>query len=139
MSVTAQQVFDLTMKLIGEVDSTGTINATDTADYKAQSPAILTIGQIEIAQKEGITPIPGIISSLSDTLVISDRSALTILPYNLAAHLLLEENSKLAQFYNEKYDELKRKIPVTEALITDLYPTNWDGYWSSWGDSDGSN
>ncbi len=137
--VTAQDVFNLTMKLIGEVESTGAINPTNTDEYAAQTPAILTIGQMEIAEKEGIAPLPGEISSLSDTLVISDKSALTILPYNLATHLLLEENPAIANFYSQKYEELKRDIPASETLITDVYPIDWSGDYSTWSDGDGNN
>jgi hypothetical protein len=126
--MTGQDVFNMAMGLMGEVSSTGAINPTDTADYKAQAPAVLSIAQIEIAKIEGVTPLPGVITDLTKPLVISDSSAMTVLPYNLAAHLLLEENPDMAAFFNSKYEELKRKIPATEEPITDVYSTNTDEY-----------
>jgi hypothetical protein len=54
-------------------------------------------------------------------LQIDDRSSLTILPYGLAAHLLINEDQNRAAFFNARYDELKRKRPANIVRIKDVY------------------
>jgi hypothetical protein len=48
MSVTAQQVFEAVMAMADELSSTGTINPSDTDDYKYRTPAILSTLQAEL-------------------------------------------------------------------------------------------
>lgn len=46
-------------------------------------------------------------ADLNQTLLVDDITARTILPYGLAAHLLLTENSASAAFFNQRFEELK--------------------------------
>ena len=62
---------------------------------------------------------PEVITDLSQNLLISDRVAITVLPYGLAAHLLLTEDVNTASFFNARYDELKRKTPTSIHPIED--------------------
>jgi len=70
-------------------------------------------------------PIPDVITALTDTLQVDDVTARTILPYGLAAHLLLDENPDVANFFQQRYEELKAlvalKQPVSEETIINLY------------------
>jgi hypothetical protein len=70
-------------------------------------------------------PVPVRITSLTDTLQVDDVTAITILPYGLAAHLLLEENDTMAAFYQSRYEELRNissiKQPTSESQIVDMY------------------
>ena len=52
-------------------------------------------------------PVPGIISAMVDELQVDDVTARTIMPYGLAAHLLLTENADSASFFNQRYEDLK--------------------------------
>jgi hypothetical protein len=122
--MTGLEVFNLALALMGEIPASGVANPSDVADYKAQTPSILSIGQLEIAEAENITPLPGVITDLNNKLVISDKSAMKILPYLLASHLLVEENPDMASFFNSKFEEMKRKIPATAVKITDIYNIN---------------
>lgn len=45
MAVTAQQIFNIAMGVLDELNNDGTVNTSDTADYLARAPSILTIGQ----------------------------------------------------------------------------------------------
>lgn len=118
MSVKAQQVYDAAMVLIDEVTEVGTISPENPEYYKTRSKSILTTLQTELLPVS-VTPIP--ITSLSQNMLVSDRIALLVLPYGLAAHLLLQEDVNIAAYFNNRYDELKKKIPTTIAPIQDVY------------------
>jgi hypothetical protein len=70
-------------------------------------------------------PIPTVITALTDILQIDDVTARTVLPYGLAAHLMLEENAATASFFNGRYEELKvtssRQPPSAMELIENSY------------------
>lgn len=52
-------------------------------------------------------PVPTPIAAMASTLQLDDVTCLTILPYGLAAHLMLEENAATASFFNGRFEELK--------------------------------
>lgn len=96
------------------------------SNYKWEGKSNLYInyyydGNIRILYK----PIPTIITSLSQTLEIDDITAITVLPYGLAAHLLLTEKKDDATFFNQRYEDLKAenaiKQPMSEDAIVDMY------------------
>lgn len=64
-------------------------------------------------------------TDLNQTLTIDDITARTILPYGLAAHLLLTENSASASFFNQRYEELKfegtRQQAASAEQIINIY------------------
>jgi hypothetical protein len=117
--MTALDVFNYAMTLMDEVEDNGTINAGNTAGYKAKTPRLLTMLQQEVARIEGKTAT--VLTSINDNLVVSDYSAINVLPWGLASLLVIEENEITAPFFNSKYEEMKRTIPVTAVEITDVY------------------
>lgn len=123
---TGQEVFELTMSLIDEIEETGSVNETNTKGYKAKTPGILTVLQSELAKKEGLN-MPPIITDLNNDLVVSDHTARVIMPYGLAANLMLNENPDLAIYCNSKYEEVKGKIKTIPHKITDVYNIGYDG------------
>jgi len=87
-------------------------------------------GNLRIVYK----PIPALLTftgvgnsstDLSQTLVIDDITARTILPYGIAAHLLLIENSATSSFFNQRYEELKflgtRQQAASSEQIYNMY------------------
>jgi hypothetical protein len=64
-------------------------------------------------------------TDLNQTLTLDDITARTILPYGLAAHLLLTENSASASFFNQRYEELKfegtRQQAASAEQIINIY------------------
>lgn len=78
-------------------------------------------GNIRIVYRP--TPIP--ITDLAQTLQIDDVTATTILPYFLAAHLMIDENSEIASYFNGRFMELKAMAtlpkPVSEQAIINVY------------------
>ena len=59
-----------------------------------------------------------------------------MLPYGLAAHLLLDENPDVAAFFNQRYAELlseyRRGIPAASEDIQDLYGGIEYGQFARW-------
>jgi hypothetical protein len=113
----AQDVFMLSMSLMDEISSDGTFAGYD-SDYKKKAWPILTILQSELLPLSTDTAE---ITDENSTLLVDDRTARTVLPYGLAAHLLLNENVQSASFFNDRYEELKRKRKAVIAPITDVY------------------
>ena len=116
--VTGEQVYNLALALIDEVTETGAFTPDNPDYYKNKSLSFLTMLQTELVRQD-VTP--EVITTLAQPLLLADRLALTVLPYGLAAHLLMSEDQTLASFFNARYDELKRKIPTQTEPITDKY------------------
>lgn len=119
--MTGLQLFNLTMGLMRKLVDDGTVNEATTKKFKAQAPYVITILQAELLKAENSTLAPVIIESLDNNLLIQDDTVIRIAPYGLAAQLLIEQNPDKAAFYNDKYEELKRKIPAKFVSITDIY------------------
>jgi hypothetical protein len=113
----AQDVFILSMNLMDEISSDGTY-AGYSDDYKKKSWPILTVLQTELLPRS-VQPLP--ITNDQTVLQVSDQIGIVILPYGLAAHLLLPENPQVASFFNDRYEELKRKRPAIVSSIKDVY------------------
>jgi hypothetical protein len=75
-------------------------------------------------------PVPERVTNpnLTDVLQLDDVTATTILPYYLATHLMLDENSSLASYFNQRFMELKafamQPRPVGEQVIVNVYGSN---------------
>ena len=131
---TAQNVFDTTMALIDEVnESTGATDTSDTREYKQRTLAILNLLRGELYpysdtfEKGGgkTRPIVKIIADFNEPILLDDYICQSVLPYGLAAHLLLDENPSAAGFFNGRYNELKamlqRGLGGVSEDITDVY------------------
>jgi len=133
MATTAQKVFDIAMGLIDEVDeNSGSTNTSDTLEYKQRTLLILNALRGELYPYSdtysviaaGTRPICTAITALTDVLDLDDFLAQSVLPYGLAAQLLVDENPSSASFLQQRYAELTQKaskIPVESEDITDVY------------------
>ncbi len=109
----AEDIFIMTMAMIDEMNDNGTLDANTTLEYRSKAPHILTMLQNEIigienryrAFEEYIFPVP--IEDLNQIVQIDDIKANTLLTNGLAAHLLIHENTTLAGFFQQRYEELK--------------------------------
>jgi hypothetical protein len=124
MAITANTVFELTMALIDEIASNGIVDAQGALDYQGKAPRLINILQFDLCRRLNVTPT--VISSLSDTLSVTDDVAYRILPYGLAGLMLLIEDPQTASYYNSKYEELRKQIPSTWETITDVYADGSD-------------
>lgn len=133
MATTAQLVFDIAMALMDEVDETsGATDTMDTREYKQRALYIINALMGEMYQysqtclrESGVRPVTAYISSMAATLNLDDFLGQSVLPYGLAAHLVLEENPTAASFFQRRYEELLLRlggaIPVISEDITRVY------------------
>lgn len=122
--VTGQQVFNMALALMDEVTESGTIASESADNYKAKALVILTQLHAELSP---ITSTPVVFTNLSQQVTIDDRIALLALPYGLASQLLLIENNyELATFYNNQYEEMKKKKTTKIEKITDVYGVKYE-------------
>lgn len=111
--MTGEMVFNITMAMIDEMLTTGQLDAEATAEYRAKAPSILTMLQNELIGIENrfrhtdeyIFPVP--ITSLDQTFQIDDIKANTLLTNGLAAQLMLHEDKVLANYFEQRYQEMK--------------------------------
>lgn len=142
---TAQDVFDKAMALIDEVnEATGSTDTADTAEYKNRTLRILNVLRGELypysdtykIETIGVRPIVDLIANFTDPIGLDDYICDTLLPYGLAAHLLLDENPTSASFFEQRYEELRNKLarglPTVSEDIQDVYFGNNGSYEFDW-------
>jgi hypothetical protein len=117
LTVIAQDVFTTAMTLMDEASEDGTF-AGFSDEYKNKSWILLTMLQSELLEPN---VIPQAVTGSANAMQLDDKTCLTVLPYGLAAHLLLTEDPDRASFYNARYDELKLKIPSSIVAIQSVY------------------
>lgn len=137
MATTGQEIFDAAMGLMDEVDASGNTDTADTLEYKNRVVRLLNVLAPELypfsdtyeIDEYGERPIFRKIKTLNEALDLDDECCRSVLPYGLAAALLLEENPSSAGFYQQRYEErkqeLKRGIPTKSVDIEDCYGEPW--------------
>ena len=131
---TVNDVFFLTMSLIDELsDRTGQPDLAETRDYRQRTPGIVTllIGELHqysdtyAASVPGKRPVCPPVSGFEDEVCLDDFLCRSVLPYGLAARLLIDENPATAAFYEREYTEMLVKyglrIPSRIEPIRDIY------------------
>lgn len=142
---TAQWVFDKAMYLMDEADeSTGLADHAQTREYKNRTLPILNVLRIECFPYSDTNPprVPGKrsvcpeIPDFETDIALDDGLCQGVLPYGLAAHLLLDENPALASYFQQRYEELLRAmgrgIPARSEDIVDLYGGIEHGRFARW-------
>lgn len=108
---TANEVFTASMALMDELDENGEPTGEYSEEYLRRVPAIL---ETLLAEKKIFSGEKGMIfpvEDMDDVLIgVDDRYALSILPYGLAANLLVDENPAMAEFFQERYEELRDRF-----------------------------
>lgn len=133
-TTTAQRVFDITMGLIDEVnESNGATDTADTKEYKVRTLFILNALRGELypwsdtfaIEEPGKRPILPVIQRFTDIIGMDDYICQTVMPYGLAAHLLLDENPSAAGFFMQRYEEMRdnlaKGLPSGSEPIEDVY------------------
>lgn len=143
MATTAQDIFDVTMGMMDEVSDDNQTDTADTLEYKNRVVRILNVLAPELypysdtyeVDELNERPILRKIKTLTEAIDLDDYCCRTVLPYGLAAQLLLDENPSAAGFYQQRYEELreglKRGLPVMSEDITDVYGSY--GYYDQFG------
>lgn len=136
-TTTAERVFELAINLMDELDDSGNYDYLDTEEYRNRTLGILNILRGELYMysdtyrknqewESGRRPIVVTISSFDQIIDLDDYICQSILPYGLAAHLLMDENPSSAGYFQQRYDELKMMLArgiVSEGSedIVDVY------------------
>lgn len=135
-------VFDASMALMDELDNTGSSDTSDTTEYKYRTPAIMNVLIGECypysedfvpGRRSGWTPVystDDYINGIDETL------ASTVMPYGLAASLLVDENPTAANFFQQRYEGLLnrfgKELPSEWETIVDVYGGLENGEFGSW-------
>ncbi len=148
-SITGMDVFQRAITIMDELSDEGKYKYEDTEEYRLRTLAILNVLQQELYPfsdtyrknsewESGRRPVAAQLEDLYSEIDLDDYCAGTVLPYGLAAHLLMSEDPSSANFCQQRYDELKaslqRGMPAESEDITDLYgglePYNEFGMWA---------
>ena len=133
MATTAMQIFNTAMGFMDEVSAEGKTDTTDTAEYKNRTLLILNALRGELypysdtydADRRPGRPVAAVIRDMDSVIGLDDHICQTVLPYGLAAHLLMEENPGAAAFFQQRYEELRSRlavgVPARSEDILDLY------------------
>lgn len=111
----ANWIFDKAIYLMDEQNElNGQTRTQDTEEYRYRTLGILNVLRHEVypwsdtfvVGEDGRRALCPEIKSFDQILDIDDAMAQTVLPYGLAAHLLIGENDTLAAFFHQRYTEL---------------------------------
>lgn len=136
MSTTAQWVFDRAIHLMDEQnESTGATKTTDTKEYEFRTLSILNVLRHELYPISDTFQRDGTgkrftgqeLLSLEDYIDLDDGVAQGILPYGLAAHLLLGENDVMANYFSQRYAEMCSAMMRSLPSVWEDIPTAYGG------------
>lgn len=142
---TALEVFTSAMALMDEVDeTTGSADTEDTREYKNRTLPIINLLVGELfpysdtfkQKKAGKRPTAAKVDDFETGIGIDDYLCRSIMPYGLAAHLMMQEDPVSANFFQQRYDELKmlsaRGMPAEIEDIEDVYGGVNYGQFARW-------
>ncbi len=116
---TCMDVFNQAMGLMDEVnENSGATDTVDTKEYKVRTLFILNTLRGELypysdtykRNNKGKRPICPAMTSLTDEIDLDDFLCQTVMPYGLAAHLLMTEDPASASFFQQRYEELLKQF-----------------------------
>jgi len=141
----AQMIFELAMHLMDEGnEASGAADTADTKEYKNRTLQILNVLRVEVypysdtyrVEEAGKRPICPVITDFETPIGLDDGICQGVLPYGLAAHLLLGEDNEKAAYFSQRYEEklgqLARSIPTQAEDIEDLYAGIEYGRFGRW-------
>lgn len=135
-TITGMDVFQAAITIMDELSDEGKYKYEDTDEYRNRTLAILNILQNELypfSDTYGLNqewaskrrPVASRLEDLYSEIDLDDYCAGTVMPYGLAAHLLLNEDPATANYCQQRYDELKaslmRGLPAESEDIEDVY------------------
>lgn len=127
----ANWVFDRAIHLMDEQNEmNGETRTVDTEEYRYRTLSILNVLRHELYPlsdtfETGIDGKRAIVPLLTDfeqPIDLDDAIAQGVMPYGLAAHLLLGENDSMASFFNQRYEELKYSIGAKKPAVWEDIP-----------------
>lgn len=128
----ANWVFDRAIYLMDEQhERSGEAQTADTAQYRDRTLGILNVLRHELFPYSD-TYVPGQggargvcpeITGFDQPLALDDVLAQTVLPYGLAAHLLLGEHDAMASFFQQRYEALLYTVGSRRPGVWEDIPT----------------
>lgn len=111
--MTCHEIYDITMGLMDEMKDNNTVEQepkvdySQTKDYQARTPGILTILQNEVVmylKAKGIdVDTLDRLETMEDDVGLDDIICMAVLPYGLAARLLGQEDTRLSSYFSDLY------------------------------------
>lgn len=133
---TAQWVFDKAIFLMDEQnESTGQTVNTDTKEYQLRAIGIMNVLRHELyvisstysnADAVG-RPVCPEIQAYTDEIALDDAVAQGVMPYGLAAHLLLGENDAIANYFSQRYVETMAQMAHSLPAEFEEIPLSYGG------------
>ena len=128
-TITGMDVFQRAITMMDELDDSGKYKYEDTTEYLNRTLAILNVLQGELyfysdtfpkwqEWEQGRRPVLMPLQDLYTAIDLDDYCAGTVMPYGLAAHLLLDENPQTAGFFQQRYEELLRGLMTGKGKMT---------------------
>ena len=111
-------------------EETGATLTEDTKEYKLRTLSILNVLRGELfpysdnyaISDGGKRIIPPMLTDFSDEIGLDDVICQSVMPFGLAAHLLLGEDNSKASFFNQKYEEMKMELSRRSAAVWEDIP-----------------
>ena len=128
-TITGMDVFQRAITMMDELNDAGKYRHDDTVEYQNRTLAILNILQGELyfysdtfpkwqEWETGRRPVLKPLEDLYTVIDLDDYCAGTVMPYGLAAHLLLDENPTAAGYFQQRYEELLRGLMTGKGKMT---------------------
>lgn len=127
----ANWVFDRAIHLMDEQNEmNGETRTVDTEEYRYRTLSILNVLRHELyplsdtfeTGSDGKRAIVPLLTGFEQPIDLDDAIAQGVMPYGLAAHLLLGENDSMASFFNQRYEELKYSIGAKKPAVWEDIP-----------------
>lgn len=127
----ANWVFDRAIHLMDEQNEmNGETRTVDTEEYRYRTLSILNVLRHELyplsdtfeTSIDGKRAIVPLLNDFEQPIDLDDAIAQGVMPYGLAAHLLLGENDSMASFFNQRYEELKYSIGAKKPAVWEDIP-----------------
>lgn len=124
-------VFDRAIHLMDEQNETnGKTRTQDTKEYEYRTLSILNVLRNELypysdtyeIRSDGKRAVPQELKSLEQPIDLDDAICQSVMPYGLAAHLLLGENDSMASFFNQRYMEMLNQLKSRATAVWEDIP-----------------
>ena len=131
---TANWVFDKAIHLMDEQNETnGKTRTQDTKEYEYRTLSILNVLRNELypysdtyeVRTDGRRPVCVELTSMEQPIDLDDAICQSVLPYGLAAQLLLGENDTMASFFNQRYMEMLNELRSRSTAEWEDIPFNF--------------
>ena len=73
-------------------------------------------------RSDGKRAVPPELTSLEQPIDLDDAICQSVMPYGLAAHLLLGENDSMASFFNQRYMEMLNQLKSRATAVWEDIP-----------------